>query len=199
MVSGARVLLLGSSQTPQKVRDLCVDSDFFTEPITEEDIKGPQADVIVSFGYRHVIPSPVLSACICPLVNVHISLLPWNRGADPNFWSWVENTPKGVSVHRIIEGLDKGEIFAQESLDISKVHTLRSSYDLLIRTATDLLLDSLPAIASHVASTSDQVGVGSYHRAADKEAHMAALTHGYDTRCDDLLRYGERHGLWRDV
>ena len=199
MVSGARVLLLGSAQTPQQVRNLCADSDFLTERISEEDIQGPQADVIVSFGYRHVIPSTVLSACLCPLVNVHISLLPWNRGADPNFWSWVENTPKGVSVHRISEGLDKGEIFAQESLDISKVHTLRSSYDVLIKRATDLLLDSLPAIASQVAASSDQVGVGSYHRAVDKEAHMAALTDGYDTRCDDLMRYGERNGLWRDV
>ena len=199
MIDGAKILLLGSAQTPQKVRNLCAEPDFLSEPIREDDIHGLQADVVVSFGYRHVIPPTVLQACPCPLVNVHVSLLPWNRGADPNFWSWVENTPKGVSLHRITEGLDKGELFAQEPIVIPSRHTLRSSYDLLIEAATNLLIDTLPAITNQTALTTDQIGVGSYHRAIDKEAHLAALSDGFDTRCDHLMKYGERYGLWREV
>lgn len=198
MNTDAKVLVLGSTQTPQMVRDLSTEANFLTEPVRTGDLVRIRPDVVVSFGYRYIIPSTALGALTCPFANVHISILPWNRGADPNFWSWVENTPKGVSVHRITEGLDKGGIFAQERLDISSDHTLRSSYNVLIKTATNLLFDVLPGILDRSVATEDQIGVGSYHRAADKEAHLVALSDGYDTRCDYLMKYGERYGLWRD-
>ncbi|MCL0081308.1 hypothetical protein M1N64_03665 [Peptococcaceae bacterium] len=42
-------------------------------------------------------------------INLHISFLPWNRGADPNFWSFIENAPVGVSIHYLDEGIDTGD------------------------------------------------------------------------------------------
>ena len=41
-----------------------------------------------------------------PIVNLHISYLPFNRGSHPNYWSFVENTPKGVSIHEIDEQIE---------------------------------------------------------------------------------------------
>lgn len=67
------------------------------------------------------------------IFNLHISLLPYNRGASPNFFSFIENTPKGVTIHQIDEGLDTGPILAQKELffDESK-ETFASSYEKLI-------------------------------------------------------------------
>lgn len=67
------------------------------------------------------------------IFNLHISLLPYNRGASPNFFSFIENTPKGVTIHQIDEGLDTGPILAQKELffDESK-ETFASGYEKLI-------------------------------------------------------------------
>jgi len=58
--------------------------------------------------------------------------LPWNRGANPNFWSFVEKTPKGVTIHKIDEGLDTGPIILQKEIEIDdRKNTFRSSYEVL--------------------------------------------------------------------
>ena len=67
------------------------------------------------------------------IFNLHISLLPYNREASPNFFSFIENTSKGVTIHQIDEGLDTGPILAQKRIifDESK-ETFASSYEKLI-------------------------------------------------------------------
>ena len=68
------------------------------------------------------------------IINLHISLLPWNRGAYPNVWSFLEDTPKGVTIYIIDEGVDTGSILAQEEIYIDEnIETLRSSYEKLHR------------------------------------------------------------------
>ncbi|MCD8568399.1 MAG: formyl transferase, partial [Geovibrio sp.] len=78
-----------------------------------EEIK---PDLIISYSYRYIIGEDVISAMNGGIINLHISYLPWNKGADPNIWSFLENTPKGVTIHKIDEGLDTGEILVQEEL-----------------------------------------------------------------------------------
>ena len=53
-----------------------------------------ESDLIISYGYRHIFTNSFLKKVSAPIINLHISFLPFNRGAHPNFWSFVENTPK---------------------------------------------------------------------------------------------------------
>ena len=63
---------------------------------------------------------------------MHISLLPWNRGYHPNIWSFLEDTPKGVTIHYINEGIDTGDIIVQKEIVIDEdKETLKSSYEIL--------------------------------------------------------------------
>ena len=71
-------------------------------------------DLIVSFGYRHILRSDFINKCGCPIANLHISYLPFNRGAHPNFWSFYDDTPSGVSIYLIDEGIDTGPILFQK-------------------------------------------------------------------------------------
>ena len=65
-------------------------------------------------------------------MNLHISLLPWNRGAFPNVWSFLEDTPKGVTIHYMDEGIDTGDIIVQKELNMDKERgTLSTSYESL--------------------------------------------------------------------
>ena len=69
-----------------------------------------QSDFILSFGFRKIISENIIKKLKKPIFNIHLSYLPFNRGAHPNFWSFIDNTPAGVSIHKIDKGIDTGEI-----------------------------------------------------------------------------------------
>ena len=54
-----------------------------------------------------------------------MSYLPYNRGAHPNFWSFVNNTVKGVTIHEIDQGIDTGKIILQKSIKFDLKKNLR--------------------------------------------------------------------------
>lgn len=85
-----------------------------SDPLTVEVVERRRPDFVVSHGYRHIIRREVLARLPDRIVNLHISLLPWNRGADPNVWSFLEDTPKGVTIHYVDERVDTGDIIAQK-------------------------------------------------------------------------------------
>ena len=91
-------------------------------------------DFIISFGYRKIIPYPVIKKLKRPIINLHISYLPYNRGAHSNFWSFVKNTPKGVSIHEIDKGVDTGNIIIRKKIrfNIDKKTTFKTTYKKLI-------------------------------------------------------------------
>src|SRR6202035_5691563 len=87
------------------------------DPLDELLFDEHPVDLLIAHGYRHIIKPSVLDRFPRRAVNLHISYLPWNRGADPNLWSFIENTPKGVSIHYLDAGIDTGDIIAQKAVD----------------------------------------------------------------------------------
>ncbi len=84
-------------------------------------------DLAISYTYRFIISQDIIDIFDGNIVNIHNSYLPWNRGADPNLWSIVDGTPRGVTLHYIDSGLDKGEIISQVLADdIDEKSTLLS-------------------------------------------------------------------------
>ena len=123
------ILFLGPDKNPvltylQQTEDRVLQS----EDIVSSNMIGNGEVFLVSYGYRHIITPDVLEAVGHRSVNLHISLLPYNRGADPNFWSFVEDSPKGVTIHRIDKGLDTGPVFIQKEISFSDENTLRTTY-----------------------------------------------------------------------
>ena len=98
-------------------------------------------DLVISFGYRYLLSKEALSYCYRIPINLHISYLPWNRGADPNYWSFVDDTPKGVSIHLIDEGLDTGDLlFRKKVRFFSYEDTLALTYQRLFDEIQDLFI-----------------------------------------------------------
>ena len=84
---------------------------------------------LISYNYKHLIRENVLSLFLDRAINLHISMLPWNRGTSPNLWSFINNTPKGVTIHNIDEGLDTGDILLQQQVFFDEsIETFESSY-----------------------------------------------------------------------
>lgn len=98
-------------------------------------------DLIISYGLRKKIPANYIKSCRGKMINLHISYLPYNKGAHPNFWSWVKNTPKGISIHFISEKIDAGDIIFQKKINFPNNNiTFRKSYNILRAELDDLFI-----------------------------------------------------------
>jgi methionyl-tRNA formyltransferase len=142
--------------------------------------------LVLSYGYRHIIPASELFGP--RFVNLHISLLPWNRGADPNVWSHLEETPCGVSVHEIDQGVDTGPILAQAAMHFNDSDTLAGSYDALQQAVQALLREAWPRLRDGRLPARPQMGRGSRHLAAEFMAVRERLlgAEGWEVRIGDL-------------
>ncbi len=138
-------------------------------------------DFIVSHGYRNIVPEYVCREFDGRAINLHISYLPWNRGADPNLWSWVDGTPQGVTIHYIDSGLDTGDIIYQKLVPMIDGETLSSSYHRLQNEMLHLFVSTWGNIANRICPRTPQFGEGSYHKTSDKDSIAHLLTNGWDT------------------
>ncbi len=102
---------------------------YTEERIDLEFVRTIDPEFIVSYNYKHIIPKEVVRSYYPRIINLHISFLPYNKGYYPNVWSFLEDTPKGVSIHIVDEGVDTGPILLQKEVFIDEEkETLRSSY-----------------------------------------------------------------------
>lgn len=152
--------------------------------------------LVISYGYRYILDPLSLREVQGRAFNLHISLLPWNRGADPNLWSWLQNTPRGVTIHHLTPEIDQGPIAFQRAIDLDANASLASTYETLQKGIRSLLIENWPLIKSLEVPAVPQKGIGTKHKSSDKDLHLEALEDGWQTRCSSLLEYGRRHGLW---
>ena len=178
-----KILLLGPER-PEFEKFLCSEGDTVNR--TEAKLTGDSplldgVDWIVSYGFRHIIKADVLNRFPQRAVNLHISYLPWNKGADPNLWSFLEDSPKGVTIHYIDRGVDTGDILAQQEVSMSGNDTLSTSYAKLGREIEALFCRVWPDIRAGRLTGKKQPEGGSVHRMKDKKEYEHLLTDDWDT------------------
>lgn len=178
-----RILFLGPVGSP--ILHTVLDDGHEVHPTTDKiaasDVEALKPDWIISHGYRHILKQPVLDAVKGHALNCHIAHLPWNRGADPNFWSCYEGTPAGVTIHLIDAGVDTGDIIAQRRVEFADGDTLSSSYQKLQGTMTALFTATWPAIVANTYQRTPQPSGGSHHYVRDLDRVRHVLTDGWDT------------------
>lgn len=157
------------------------------------------ADFIVAFGHRHIISQQWLQAYrresgAHRIINIHLSMLPWNRGAHPNFWSYFDCTPRGVTIHDIDGGIDTGDILVQApALDFGLAgHTLRTSYNELRALAVQLMTWHWPQIRIGKIEPRQQLEQGSYHTKADIDPYWEMMPLGWDTPVSVVTDMGRK-------
>lgn len=156
-----------------------------------EDVNRLNPRFMISFNYRHILGDDVLDLLKGRIVNVHCSLLPWNRGASPNFFSYYTNTPKGVTIHEMTRGLDRGDILLQEELSLSEDETFSSSYAALIECACRLIKGNWNRLSSGSLAGVSQPSGGSYHDLAELRRVREMYPFEWSDRvCDWKRRYG---------
>lgn len=191
-----KILLLGPYKTDLILFLRSLGDDVFhtQEKIDSKFIIECRYDFIISYGYRFIITKEVVQFYKNKIINLHISFLPWNKGADPNIWSFIDNTPKGVSIHYMDEEIDTGDIIEQKEVEMLDDETLASSYQKLSIEIENLFRVTWPLIKKGENNRLNQKGRGTYHLTSEKNKYEKYLTDGWNTPVKDLL-----HGIKEDL
>lgn len=144
------------------------------------------ADMLLSVNFGYIFKSSTLARFRYP-VNLHMSYLPYNKGAHPNVWAIYEETPAGVTLHMMSSGIDEGDIIAQAEVSIEPTETGKSLYTKLERASTELLKEWLPALMIGRFPTRPMPQGGSYHR-ADEFVALCTIDPEAPTTAKELVR-----------
>ena len=122
---------------PKKVRD-----PEFLEVLKELN---PEVIVVVAFG--QLIPKAILELAPYGCINVHASLLPKYRGAAPIQWAVIDGEAEtGVTIMRMNEGLDTGDMISKVTVPVLADETGGSLFDKLSEAGAKLLVETLPSL-----------------------------------------------------
>lgn len=118
-------------------------------PLWVDRIRAMAPEVIFSFYYRNLLSDEILNLAPKGAFNLHGSLLPKYRGRAPLNWVLVNGEKEtGVTLHRMTNRADAGDIVAQQTVAIADSDVALSLHRKLCAASLTLLGDALPKIRS---------------------------------------------------
>jgi methionyl-tRNA formyltransferase len=144
-------------------------------------------DLVAVAAFGQLLPKGILDLPPLGCINVHPSLLPKYRGAAPLNWTIIQGeTRTGVTIMRMDEGMDSGDILLQEATPIGPEETVGELHDRLAKTGAELLLKTIQMIEDgtvrrtpqdHAAATfaprlKKEDGIIDWQRNADEIVHL---------------------------
>ncbi len=159
--------LLSEYSGPQ---DAVWDATALRSAETIEAIQVLKPDIGVSAYFGYILREPILKLFPMGCINIHPAFLPYNRGANPNVWSIIDETPAGVTIHYMDVGVDTGDLISQQRVEIELTDTGESLYRKLEQTSVALFKKTWPAIHSGtIKRTKQPEGDGSNYFLKDTE------------------------------
>lgn len=103
-----------------------------SDPAFIEEIRAMEPDVVVVTAYGKILRKAFLEIPKYGCINIHASLLPKYRGSAPIQWSVINGDEKtGITIMKLDEGMDTGDILLQEEIPIAEDETGGSLFDRL--------------------------------------------------------------------
>jgi methionyl-tRNA formyltransferase len=187
-----KVLFLGGDHSKDLYNWLISEGEdisYIEEKVDVDHVRNIKPELIVSYNYKYILKEDIINIPEKGSINLHISYLPWNRGANPNVWSILENTPSGVTIHYIDEGIDTGAILLQKKIPFNEQEeTLKSSYEKLHSAIQALFRENWPRIKEGRIKPQKQTGEGTIHYVRDAGAFESFIKEkGWDTPVSELI------------
>ena len=142
-----------------------------SDPVEVALMTAARPDVVLVFG-TGILRQPLLSVFEGRIINLHLGLSPYYRGAGTNFWPLVNREPEyvGATIHYLDEGIDTGSIISHVRPAIERNDGPHDLGNKTIVAAADALLR---AAAAHVAGATravPQAGGGRLYQRKDFNA-----------------------------
>jgi methionyl-tRNA formyltransferase len=119
------------------------------EPAVIDAVSAKRIDWLFIIGWSQIARKQLLDAPVFGALGMHPTLLPEGRGRAPIPWAILKGLERtGVTLFRLNEGVDTGDIIAQEVLPIASDETATSLYD-RVRLAHETLIERVwPALTA---------------------------------------------------
>lgn len=162
-------------------------------------------DCGVSAFFGHILRKPLIELFPHGIVNVHSSLLPLNRGSWPNVWTIVDETPAGVTMHLVDEGVDSGAILAQQDVEVLPSDNGLTLNERLEAAAIQIFKDNWEAFVERRLQPQPQDdSLATLHRIKDAAA-IDRIDLDADYRAGDLINilrartFPPHRGAWFEI
>jgi methionyl-tRNA formyltransferase len=124
-------------------------------------IENLQPDCVVVSSYNRILPPELLSRS--RFINVHYAPLPEYRGRANVNWAIINGEKiAGITIHRMVPGLDAGNILFQETIPISGADTVGTLYERLNAIQRRVLGDAVAKLLAGVEGTPQDESRASY-------------------------------------
>jgi len=134
-----------------------------------KSLETPSYGVSALFG--HILPQGLISKFTGGILNLHPSLLPIGRGANPISWSIINKQPQGITLHLIDHQLDTGDIIFQKKIDTSLEMSAGEIYENSIDELFNVFSVYFPKWVDGEVSPSPQPTLGTtFHKSDDFDA-----------------------------
>ncbi|MQF67090.1 hypothetical protein FIM07_01440 [SAR202 cluster bacterium AD-802-F09_MRT_200m] len=197
MVRVLNILVLGPDGRNKSIIEFLKargnDVSSTTEEVTVGSLQQANIEFMISSGYAPILKEPVVSVYRHRIINLHISYLPYGKGIAPNFWSFFEGTPNGVTIHFINAGIDSGEIICQKRVEFHPDDTLETSHTMLMKTLETFFMDQWQSLIDNDFKPVSQVNLvekGTYHNRLESEGFLDLLPQRWQTPVSQVRDLG---------
>ena len=117
------------------------------EPENIEVLRKHQPDIIIVAAFGQIVPKSILDMPKYGCINIHASLLPKYRGAAPIQWAVINGEDvTGVTIMRMNEGIDTGDMIAKKTVRLAEDETGGSLFDKLAQVGAQLCVETMDII-----------------------------------------------------
>jgi methionyl-tRNA formyltransferase len=153
-----------SSVNPERV--------FYTSDSCNEQtiaaLRQLDLDLGILAWWPYIVRTPLIDVPRRGFLNFHPSLLPLGRGKDPYFWSIVEGSPFGVTLHFIDRGIDSGDVAFQRQIPVGWEDSGQTLYEKARCQIIELFKENYQRIkAGNIPRLPQSPHQGSFHRRAE--------------------------------
>ena len=166
-------------------------AEIFSGRLTIDLLSYLKPELVISYSYIYLISRQCIKYVNYNIINMHISFLPWNKGASPNLWSFIDDTPKGVTIHMLTDGVDEGDIIFQEAIQFDpNLESFETTYKKLNNAIEKLFRLHWNEIISGKYKTvaRKQEGEGSYHTISDLNLLKKQIDFKWSDNISDFMK-----------
>jgi len=134
-----------------------LDPDDLTDAQFLKNLKSFQADLFVVVSYGNILKKEILDMPSKFCINLHGSFLPKYRGAAPVNWAIINgDSSSGVTIIKMNEKMDEGDIILKKEVQIFSYDTAESLFKRLAHEGSAALLQAMDKIERGIAQFEKQ-------------------------------------------
>ncbi|MEI2738969.1 MAG: formyltransferase family protein [Chitinophagaceae bacterium] len=112
-----------------------------------DDLAALQPDVILVMGWYYMVPKKIRDIARYGTWGIHASMLPKYAGGAPLVWAIINGEKEtGVSLFKLDDGVDDGDIIAQQVIPIAFEDSIQEVYAKVTEASKGILVSALQNI-----------------------------------------------------